>query len=184
MPCFSLHPTDRPSFTELGKGISSDLRREVSTEDFVMQNDKHVLSPSLGLSLPSRGCSTGWGTVFRCICQKVAGAQTYVDMLRPYRGMKQHGQRYGGGEEGQHSSVNTGRDLHVTGMGTRMGIKGLRIPRGPRWSPVRKKHFASIDRVSGCQTWHPLGRLELGRNGTKGTGPAPMAHQAPFVVGR
>lgn len=40
--------------------------------------------------------------------------------------------------------------MYVIGMGIRMGIKGLRIFRGFRWSLVRKKYFVSIDRVSGC----------------------------------
>lgn len=59
--------------------------------------------------------------------RKVAGAQTSVDMLRPYKDKKEHGRRYEGRGEGSTALPNTGRDLHATQMGTGMSTEGLGV---------------------------------------------------------
>ena len=51
----------------------------------------------------------------------------------------------------------------------------------------QKEAFTGTVRVCGCQTWHPLSRPELGRNGAwgswaNGRHSAPTAHQGPFVL--
>lgn len=157
-----------------------------------MQSEKWGLSPSLGLAFLSRGYATGWGAEPRCRgqppCsssmppQKVAGAQTYVDMLRPYKGTKEHGWRYEGARRGSTALPNTGRDLHATWMGTRVGTEELGAPGGPRWSPIRKKHLQTL---SGCEAAKPSTprRFELGRNGPRGSrANKRRAHQARVVV--
>lgn len=89
---------------------------------------------------------------------RVAGAQTYVDMLSPYKGMKEHGQK-DMKEVGRDSTVllNTERDLHATWMGTGMGIEELGDPGSPRWSPVRKKHLQALSECGAAKPGTPRG---------------------------
>lgn len=73
------------------------------------------------------------------------GAQTYVDMLSPYKGMREHG--WNDMRKVRRDStvlLNTERDLHATWIGTGKGIEELGDPGGPRWSPVRKKHLQGV----------------------------------------
>ena len=85
---------DRPSFTKRGKGMCS--RSENVSRDSV-QTDGTVWSPSLVPGLPPEDALLA-GAVFRCTRQRTVplhasseGAQTHMDVLRPYKGMKQRG---------------------------------------------------------------------------------------------
>ena len=138
------HP-DRPSFTGLGKGIVSRPKERVFAEDSAVQDGKWGLSPCVGQAFPPVDAALGGGGAQPHVQppQKAAGTQTYVDVPRPHKGVT----RDIGGvgvERGSTALPNTGKDLHATWTGTRVGIEGLGAPGGPTWSPIRKKHLQTL----------------------------------------